>query len=188
MRALVGKCCAVIAYFWKRRRLHELKVGRGTDVYIWRIGGSRECRLSIGEDCYIRTRVIFEKPDGVLSIGNRTFIGKGLIAIACRVSIGDDVMMAWGVTVVDHDSHSVDFEKRAGDTQRWLQGIKDWSTVKMGAVTICNKAWIGFNVSVLKGVTIGEGAVIAAASVVTKDVPAWTLSAGNPAKVIRQLR
>ena len=54
-------------------------------------------------------------------------------------------------------------------------------------VVIEDDAWIGFKSSVLKGVTIGRGAIIAAGSVVTKDVPPFTLVAGNPAKVIREL-
>ncbi len=57
----------------------------------------------------------------------------------------------------------------------------------MAPIHIKDKVWIGFNVIILKGVTIGEGAVIAAASVVTKDIPDWSLAGGNPAKVIKEL-
>ena len=54
-------------------------------------------------------------------------------------------------------------------------------------IKICNDAWIGMNVIVLKGVTIGEGAIVGAGSVVTKDVPAWSVVAGNPACIIKYL-
>ncbi|GAC1668444.1 MAG: hypothetical protein NVS9B2_11440 [Steroidobacteraceae bacterium] len=54
-------------------------------------------------------------------------------------------------------------------------------------VRIENRAWLGFNVSLLPGVVIGEGAIIGAGSVVTKSVPAWTIAAGNPARVLREL-
>ncbi len=53
---------------------------------------------------------------------------------------------------------------------------------------IVNKVWIGFNVIILKGVTIGEGAIVAAGAVVTKDVSAWTIVAGNPAVVVKKLK
>ena len=52
---------------------------------------------------------------------------------------------------------------------------------------ICDKSWIGFNSILLKGITIGEGAIIGAGSVVTKDVPPWTIVAGNPAQIIREI-
>ena len=52
---------------------------------------------------------------------------------------------------------------------------------------MCSKAWIGTGVKVLKGVTIGEGAIVAAGAVVTKDVEPWTMVGGNPAVVIKKL-
>ena len=88
------------------------------------------------------------------------------------------------------------WSERQYDTLREMDDIrhgrseiasKDWSVVVSKPIKICDKAWIGLNCIVLKGVTIGEGAVVAAGSVVTKDVPAWTLVGGAPAKVIRSL-
>jgi acetyltransferase-like isoleucine patch superfamily enzyme len=64
---------------------------------------------------------------------------------------------------------------------------KDWRHIKRKPIKICDKSWIGFNSIILKGVTIGEGAIVGAGSVVTRDVPPWTIVAGNPAKVIQDI-
>ena len=60
-------------------------------------------------------------------------------------------------------------------------------TLFVRPIKICDKVWIGFNSIILSGVTVGEGAVAAAGSVVTKDVPSWTIVGGNPAKIIREI-
>ncbi|MDH4236354.1 MAG: hypothetical protein OEV17_03815 [Nitrospira sp.] len=59
--------------------------------------------------------------------------------------------------------------------------------MKVGKVDIHDKAWIGLDAIILKGVTIGEGAIVGAGSVVSKDVPPFTIVAGNPARVVREL-
>lgn len=64
---------------------------------------------------------------------------------------------------------------------------KNWEFVNSAPVYIKDKAWIGFNSIILKGVTIGEGAIVGAGSIVTKDVPDWTIVAGNPAKIVRNI-
>lgn len=96
-------------------------------------------------------------------------------------------MISWGVTIVDHNSHSVEWSHRKNDVLDWAKGQKDWSHVKVAPVTIEDRVWIGFNAIILKGVTLGEGAIVAAGAVVTKDVPPYTVVAGNPAQVIRRL-
>ena len=110
-----------------------------------------------------------------------------LFRSAQRVDIGDDVLISWGTTIVDHNSHATSFTLRSNDAVDWLEGKKDWTNVKIAPVKISNKVWIGFNCIILKGVTIGEGAVVGAGSVVTKDVPPWTIVAGNPARIIREI-
>jgi galactoside O-acetyltransferase len=62
---------------------------------------------------------------------------------------------------------------------------KNWTGVKHAPIIIKDKAWIGFNCIILKGVTIGEGAVVGAGSVVTENVPDYAVVAGNPARLIR---
>lgn len=169
------------------RRRTAVDIGSNTRAALWRVSGQSGV-LSIGSQSLVSAHVVFEKPAAVLSVGDRTFIGgKSLFSICESLTIGSDVMISWGCTIADHDSHSLDFRHRADDVVNWLGGHKDWTHVAKAPVVVGNKVWIGFNCSLLKGVTVGEGAVVAANSNVTRDVPPWSLVAGNPARVIRQL-
>ena len=153
--------------------------------------------LSIGEKSMIDSSFVFETESGHISVGNRVHIGGGTQLISrAGITIGNDVIIAWNCTIYDHNSHSVLWEERKDDvTLEWESAKsgnsplcnKNWSVVKSAPIHICDKAWLGFGVTVLKGVTIGEGAVVAAGSVVTKDVPPYTVVGGNPAAVIRTL-
>ena len=144
------------------------------------------CVINIDEQSQVDGAICFDKDNGLISIGKRSFINGSLIA-AQKIEIGDDVLISWGVTVVDHNSHAISFYERSQDVVNWRLGKKDWANVKIAPIKISNKVWIGFNSIILKGVTIGEGAIVGAGSVVTKDVPAWTIVAGNPARVIREI-
>jgi galactoside O-acetyltransferase len=146
------------------------------------------CSLSIGSNSNIEASLVFERASARISIGSRTHLGGGtLLAAASSIEIGDDVLIAFEVIIMDHNSHSLKFRERRHDVRDWLQGSKDWSTVATAPVKISNKAWVGVRAVVLKGVTIGEGAVVAAGSIVTSDVSPWTIVGGNPARVIRPL-
>lgn len=164
-----------------------LNAGAETRVSFESFRSSRRRKISIGSKCLIACRFSLDKTDATISIGDRCFIGKSHLVAAQRIDIEDDVIISWGVTVVDHNSHSLEANHRSKDVLDWMQGRKDWAGVKISPVRICSKSWIGFNAVILKGVTIGEGAVVGACSVVTKDVPPYTVVAGNPARVIRAL-
>ena len=153
-----------------------------------RPAGKSGCRLAIGENTIFEGDVFFDRDNASVRVGSRTFVGGGSRLVAAEsVTVGSDVLISWGVTIVDHNSHSARFSERSGDVLDWREGRKDWSNVKTGPVTIGDKAWIGFNVIILKGVTIGEGAIVGAGAVVTKDVAPWTIVGGNPAKLIREI-
>lgn len=172
---------------WKSlNQKSQLNIHSSVVIKIRNIHLRSGCNLNIGEQSQIVGSIIFERNNASISIGKRSFISSSLIS-AQEISIGDDVLIAWGSTIVDHNSHSISFSKRQRDTIDWLCGNKDWTHVKIFPVNIGNKVWIGFNSIILKGVTIGEGAVVGAGSVVTKDVPAWAIVAGNPARVIREI-
>lgn len=179
----------VLAGFAKVALLRRLKIcttGVGSRVNFWRIRGRHGGVFRVGKGSLVRAEMVYERDGAVIEVGDRTFIGRGLFTIAERLVVGDDVQISWNVTIADHNSHSLRFSERCNDVEmNAFQGIKIWDFVKIAPVIIGNKAWIGFGSSLLKGVTIGEGAVVGANSVVTRDVPAWTVVAGNPAKVIR---
>jgi len=164
----------------------NLNIHPSSSINISRLQLKKNCVLNIDEHSQIEGVICFDRDNATISIGKRVFINGSLIT-AQRIEIGDDVLIAWGVTIVDHNSHSTSFSKRSEDVINWRLGKKDWTNVKIEPIKISNKVWIGFNSIILKGVTIGEGAIVGAGSVVTKDVPAWTIVAGNPAKVIREI-
>jgi len=173
---------------WKSRRSGAVHIGRGTTIAWRRIKHVAGNSISIGEDSIIHADISFEEEHGgEVRIGNRTFVGRSHLICYRRLVIGDDVIMSWGITIVDHDSHSIDWEKRRDDVRDWSRGKKNWKHIAHAPVVVGDKAWIGFNVSILKGVTIGEGAVVGACSVVTKDIPAYAVAVGNPARVVRSL-
>lgn len=158
-----------------------------SSVFSWRIKMVDKNHLTIDANSIVRAHIIHERPTAMCSIGKRTFIGDGMISIAERVDIGDDVLISWGVSIADHNSHSIRFSNRADDVLQWRKKKKSWDDVEINSVRIGDKAWIGFNTIILKGVNIGEGAIIGAGSVVTKDVEPWTIVAGNPARLIREI-
>jgi acetyltransferase-like isoleucine patch superfamily enzyme len=171
--------------------------GRGSEVDIKYRPLHPEICIEIGANSQIFGSLIIQRPGAYIHIGRRTQIGNSKLIAACGIEIGDDVLMAWDITVMDNDSHSLlwtarknDVVQCAEDYQRTPEDIarnKNWEVVKMAPIHIQNKAWIGFGASLLKGVTIGEGSVIGAGSVVTRDIPPYCVAAGNPAKIIRKL-
>lgn len=167
--------------------LSECVAGKSTKVNYWRVRPSAGGRLYVGSQSLVRAEMVYERPNVSISIGSRTFVGRGLFTIAEKLTIGDDVMISWNVTIADHNSHSISFSERRHDVTDALVGRKDWENIRIEPVVVQNKVWIGFGASILRGVSIGEGAVVAANSVVTKNVDAWTIVGGNPARELRRI-
>ena len=172
---------------WKIRQQGAVQAGQGTRLVWRRINRATGNCLTVGDHSIVLANIRFEDSGGAIRIGDRCFIGKSDLICYRTIDISDDVIMSWGVTITDHDSHSLDWQHRKDDVLEWHAGRKDWSRVASAPVVIESKAWIGFNVSILKGVTIGEGAVIGACSVVTRDVAPYTVVVGNPARFVRAL-
>jgi acetyltransferase-like isoleucine patch superfamily enzyme len=127
--------------------------------------------------------------NGKISIGDYSFIGRSRIYSAYNVSIGEFCLISDNVCIMDSNLHPLSATKRAEIAMNWSKGqFPDvYSDIQSDHVVIEDHSWIGFGSAVLKGVNIGKGAIIGAGSVVTKDVPPWTIVAGNPARVIREI-
>ena len=148
-------------------------------------------RIIIGAKTLVDGELLVHDYGGRIEVGESSYIGMGSrIWSGERVRIGNHVFVAHNVTITDTNSHQTDAEERAEHYQRTVVEGRPFEkgTIKTAPVTIEDHAWINFNVAILKGVTVGEGAIIGAGSVVTKDVPPYVLCAGNPAHVIRALR
>ena len=108
---------------------------------------------------------------GRIRIGDRCFVNSGVIVFsACEITLGDDVALANEVYVMDSDSHGV-----------------EGRPVKEEPVRIGDGTWVGARAIILPGVTIGRRCLIAAGSVVSKDIADDTLVGGNPARELRKL-
>ena len=114
--------------------------------------------------------------DSVVKIGNNCNLNGTMIYCREKVTIGSDCMFGPGAKIIDNDSHRVSIDRY----ERIKAPISK-------AIYISDNVWIGANSLILKGVTIGENSIVAAHSVVTKDIPKNTLFAGNPAKFIKDL-
>lgn len=109
-----------------------------------------------------------------ITVGRNVFINQGCQFMDMGgLTIGDDVMIGPKVTIVTAGHPTAPAERRNGIT--------------MKPVAIGNNVWIGAAATILPGVTVGDGAVIAAGAVVSRDVPANTMAAGVPARVIKRL-
>jgi acetyltransferase-like isoleucine patch superfamily enzyme len=157
------------------------------------LNGSIEIRqeggaVSIGRNCVIDGKLVTERSVSKLVIGDRVFIGGGSI-VDCSNSIifEDCILVSYQCIFADSDNHSPRLSIRIRDLQDWQIGHHDWDTHLSSPIVVRHGAWIGARSIVLKGVEIGKGSIIGAGSVVTKSVPAWTVAAGNPARVIRSI-
>jgi maltose O-acetyltransferase len=133
-------------------------------------------QMTFGErvrlDSTVAKMELVSLPGGHLEIGNNVFINYGSSLVSSNhVKIGDDCLIGTHVMVMDCDFHRV--EDKAWDTTGEPIIIED-------------RVWLGNRSIVLKGVTVGHDAVVAAGSVVTRDVPPRTVVAGVPAKVVRR--
>ena len=127
--------------------------------------------VGINRQCILGTM----RPNAKITIGDETGLSGTIIIADESIKIGSNVLCGANVTIIDCDSHHV---------IRSQEGITDPPSAP---VVIGSNVWLDMNVIVLKGVTIGHNTVIAANSVVTKNLPSNVLAAGQPAKIVKYL-
>ncbi|MFT6288131.1 MAG: acetyltransferase-like isoleucine patch superfamily enzyme [Alcanivorax sp.] len=135
-----------------------------------------ECFTAIGEPMHRVEVGVWGRSsgEGAISIGNGVLMSPGTrLSASDKITIGDGVMMANGTYITDSDWHTV-YDRTQRDERATPVVIED-------------NVWLGDHATVLKGVTVGENSVIAARAVVTRDIPANVIAAGNPAKVVKEL-
>lgn len=125
-----------------------------------------------------RTVLSASEPGARLLIGNHVGISGAVLYSTKEIVIEDHVMLGAGVRVYDTDFHPVNAASRRS---------KDQTGIPAESVHIGHDVWVGANVLILKGVTIGPRSVVGAGAVVTKSCPADSLLAGVPARVIRHI-
>lgn len=133
----------------------------------------------IGDNTYLGPVVesVGVKYNPKIVIGDGTWIGKNCsIASIHSVTIGKDVLFAGHVHITDHSHGYEDIEVPISKQQ----------LISKGPIEIEDQCWLGFGAEVLSGVHIGKHSIVAARAVVTKDVPPYSLVAGNPARIIKQ--
>ena len=130
--------------------------------------------------CIVNGKETTQKLNPSLVIGkNCSFGAFNHITCTNKVTIGDNCLTGKWITITDNSHGMTDYDSL--HLPPILRPIHS-----KGHVTIGNNVWIGDKATILPGVTIGDGAVIAANAVVTKDVPEYCVVAGNPAKLIKQ--
>ncbi|NOS81154.1 MAG: acyltransferase [Nitrospira sp.] len=143
--------------------------------------------ITIGDHTWIAGQLLVFAHAGRITVGDYCYIGESSrVWSAAEVMIGNRVFLAHGVNIHDNDSHSVSAMQRHKHFRELATtGVPSFAEdIGAGPVRVEDDVWIGFNSSILKGATIGKGAIIGACTVVTRDVPAYAIVAGNPAVVI----
>lgn len=159
-----------------------IRLGKNSSFTFGACSGKDFCRssyLKLGSNSTLEVASGFTVNDNArvyLRRNAQLILGGGYIssdaAIVCseRIRIGQGACIAEGVVIRDSDDHEI---LQPGYT-------------KTAPIDIGNHVWIGHRATILKGVTIGDGAIIGAGSVVTRDVPAGCIAAGNPARIIKE--
>jgi len=146
-------------------------------------------KIKIGKSTHIRGELLVFAHGGEIVIGDECYVGEDTrIWSGKSIVIGNRVLISHGVNIFDGQTHSLSAKAR-NKHFRTIISSGHPTEINLGElpVIIEDDAWISCMSIILRGVHIGRGAVVAAGSVVTKDVPAWSIVAGNPARILKMI-
>lgn len=147
-------------------------------------------RIAIGDHATIHG-ILSCRLEGRIVIGRHSYIGgRTLIEAVAGVLIGDEVAISHDCYLMDSNSHPTSPAVRRLTLREFAKtraNIDRPAETARAPIHIQDNVWIGFNSIVLKGVTVGRGSIVACGSVVTSDVPAFSVAAGNPARIVKAL-
>jgi acetyltransferase-like isoleucine patch superfamily enzyme len=151
-----------------------------------RFRSKRADALSIGHDCTMDGVHFALGPAGRVVIGDYCYFTNATLLCEDAVSFGSYVMIGWNATIADSDFHPLDPAQRIADAIACspLAGGRPRPEIKHSPVVIADDVWIGPNATILKGVTVGAGALIQPGALVTRDIPAMSIVSGNPAEIV----
>lgn len=154
---------------YRSRRPDAVRLGRGSSIYLG---------------------VMFDLgPAAHLTVGEFTLMNGSRIVCDERITIGDYCFISWNTVLMDTYRVPVSPQARRDPLEQAARRHprRVEADVPARPIHIGNVVWIGFDSVVLPGVTVGDGAIVGARSVVAADVPPYAIVAGNPARVVRQL-
>lgn len=190
-RKIFKRCSKLIENFVNKWNIMRLNVKIGEKcLFQGIIGIEGTCRVLFHDNVRINsgkqyniiggdTRTVFRTVGtGKIDIGCNSGISNSTFVAASSITIGENVLIGGSCKFYDTDFHPIDVNDRLNDNK---------DEIKTAPIEIQDNVFIGAHCIVLKGVTIGQGSVIGAGSVVTKSVPERELWAGNPAHFIRKI-
>ncbi len=146
--------------------------------------------IQVGRSSLVAGELLVFAHGGGISIGEWCYVGEGArIWSSSSVRIGDRVLISHNVNIFDSMTHPVGARQRH-EQFRSIMTSGHPKVIDLGErpVVLEDDVWIGAAASVLRGVTVGAGSVVATGAVVTKSVPPRVIVAGNPARIVRELR
>ena len=148
----------------------------------------REC-MRIGAFTHIRGELLTFAHGGEITIGQYCYVGEySKLWSASHIHIGDRVLISHAVTILDSLTHPISVSARHDHYRTIIEnGHPKSINLDEQPVEIGDDVWIGCMSVIFRGVKIGQGAIVGAGSIVTNSIPPWTVVAGNPARVIREL-